>query len=150
MLLVCQSDKHGTKHREHISLHKSHQQLKRIHEEQHDGTKQMQSGTHSRSHGPTQENDTREGQYHSVSRHHIGKETDHQRKGLGEHSEQLYSRHDGNRSLQEYGHIGPEDILPVLSVAKQVDSQERTHSQEKRDVDVTRHVRATWEDRQQS
>ena len=125
MLLMCQSDEYGRQHSEHVGLHKGYQQLKGVHEEQHDGTEQIQSRTHCRSHGPAQEDDAREGQYHSMSCHHIGKETDHQREGLGEDTEQLNGWHDGD-SLQEEGHIRPEDVLPVLTVTKQVDCQERT------------------------
>ena len=84
-----------------------------------------------------------------MSCHHIGKETDHQGEGLREHTKQLDGWHDGDR-LEEDGHIGPENLFPVLLVAKQVDGEERHEGQQERDVDIARYVRTTREDGQQT
>ena len=129
MLLMCQTDEHRTQHREHVSLYECHQQFEGVHEQQHDDAEQVQADTHANTHSPAQEDHTAEAEYHGVACHHVGKETDHQGEGLGEHTEQLNHWHQRN-SFQEDGHIGPEDILPILLVAKQVNGQERAECQE--------------------
>ena len=86
-----------------------------------------------------------------MTSHHVGKETDHQREWLCEHSEQLNQRH--HRSgigLEEQGNLGPEDLLPVLLVGKDVDGKHGTYSQEEGDVDVTSNIGAAREYRNQS
>ena len=150
MLGVCQSDEDGTEHGEDISLDEGHQELQTVHEEHHHETEQGQSGAEYRIHGPSDEDDCRKRQDNGVTGHHVGKETDHQREGLGDDTEQFDDRHDSHRiSLQESRHIRPEDLLPVLLVAEQVDGQHRTECQKERDVDVARHIGTTREDRQQ-
>ena len=86
-----------------------------------------------------------------MSGHHVGKETDHQCEGLGEDA---YHLDDGNERcrirLEEQGHLGPEDFLPVFLVAEDVDQEHRAEGEEERDVDVARHVGSTGEDGQQT
>ena len=102
MLLVCQSDKHSTKHGEHICLNECHQHLKQVHEEEHDDTEEIQAQTITYTHRPAKEDDTGEAENNSMTCHHVGKETDHQGKRLGEYAEELDDWHDGGWiSLQE-------------------------------------------------
>ena len=146
MLRMRQTDEHGREQREHVSLNKGHQQLHTIHEEEHDGTEEIESETHAYAHRPAQEYHAREAQDDGVSGHHVGKETDHQCEGLGEDAHHL---DDGNERcgirLEEQGHLGPEDFLPVFLVAEDVDQEHRAEGEEERDVDVARHVGSTWE-----
>ena len=81
-----------------------------------------------------------------MSCHHVGKETDHQGEWLSEYSKELDNRHDWHWiSLQEKRHLRPEDFLPVLLVAKEIDCQHRADGKEEGHVDVTRNVGATGE-----
>ena len=149
MLFVCKSDEYRTQHGEHICLYEGHQQFQCIHEQQHDDAEDVQSNAQSHAHGPAQEDDAAEAEYHGVASHHVGKETDHQREGLGEHAEQLDGRHQGD-GFQEDGHVGPQNLLPVLLVAEEVDGQHGAQCQEERDVDITRHIRTAGEYGQQA
>ena len=151
MFWMSQADEDGTEHGEDIRLDEGYQELQAVHEEHHHETEQGQSGTEYRIHGPSDEDDRRKRQDNGVTSHHVGKQTDHQREGLGDDTEEFDDRHDSHRiSLQEGRHIGPEDLLPVLLVAEQVDGQHRTECQEERDVDVARHIGTTREDGQQT
>ena len=151
VVLVGKPDEHSTQHGEHISLDESHQQLKRIHEEQHDDAEGVQAETESHTHRPAEEDHAGEREDHRVACHHVGKETDHQRKGLGEHAKQLDEGHDRSRiGLEEEGHLGPEYLLPILLVGKDIDGEHRAQCQEEGDIDVARDVGAAREDRNQS
>ena len=126
MVLMGKPDKDGTQHGEDVSLNEGYQKLQQIHEEEHQDAEGIQTETEPDSHRPTEEDHTGETEHHSVACHHVGKETDHQREGLREDTEELDNRHDRCRiSLQEQGHIGPEDFLPVLLVGKDVDGKHR-------------------------
>ncbi len=86
-----------------------------------------------------------------MSRHHVGKETNHQRKRFGKYSEKLYHRHYRHRiSLKEQRHIRPENLFPIFLVAEQVDGQHRAYGKEERYVDVSRHIRTAGEYRNES
>ena len=147
MFLMGKTDEHGTQHGEHIGLHESHQQFEGVHEQQHDDAEQVQAQSETYAHRPTKEYHTSETQYHGMACHHIGEKTDHQCEWLGEHTEQFDDGHDGHGiSLQEQWHIGPEDFLPILSVAEQVDGQEGAESQEECDGNITCDVGSTRED----
>ena len=151
VLRMCQSDEDGTQHGEHVSLDECHQELQTVHEEYHDKAEQRQTRAEERVERPSDEDDGGERQDDGMSCHHVGKETDHQRKGLGQNTKQFDEGHDGHGvCLQESRHVGPEDFLPVLLVAEEVDGQHGAQRQEERDVDVTRHVGSTREYRQQS
>ena len=151
MLLMSQSDKHGTEHREDISLNKGYQQLQAVHEEQHDDTERFQTDTIAYAHGPTQEYHAGEREDHGVTGHHVGKKTNHQGKGLGDDTKELDDGHDGRGiGLQEQRHLWPEDFLPVLFVGKDIDSQHRAECQEERDVDIASHVGTCREDGNQA
>jgi len=151
VFLMGKADEHGTQHGEDVSLNEGHQQLEQIHEEQHEDTEGIQAETESDTHRPTEEDHTRETEHHGVACHHVGKETDHQGEGLREDTEEFDEGHHWHRiSLQEEGHLRPEDLLPVLLVGEDVDGQHRTQGQEEGYVDITRHVGTTWEDWDQS
>ena len=146
VFLVCQADEHGTKHSKHIRLYECYQQLECVHKQKHDDAESIKSQTETYAHRPTEEDNACEREYHSVTSHHVGKETDHQSKGLGEHSKELDERH--HRSgigLEEQWYLGPEYLLPVLLVGKDVDGQHRAHRQEEGDVDVASNIGAAWE-----
>ena len=57
-----------------------------------------------------------------MAAHHIGKQTNHQRDGLGEDAENFNHRH--QRQFQSHGHVGPENFFPVFFVAGEVGHQE--------------------------
>ena len=147
-LLVCETDEHGAQQREDVSLDESHQNLKTVHEEHHDDADEVETHTVAHAHRPAEEDHTSEAQDDRVACHHVGKETDHKGKRLGEHAEELDYRHERHRvGLEEEWHIRPENILPVLLVAEEVYGHHRAESQEERDVDVSRYVGTTGEDR---
>ena len=151
VFLVCQADEHGTKHSKHVRLYKRYQQLKCIHKQKHDDAEDVQTHTKTYAHRPTEEDNACEREYHSVSSHHVGKETDHKCEWLCEHSEQLDKRHYWSGiCLEEQRNLRPENLLPILLVGKQVDGKHCTYSQEEGDVDVTSNVCASWEYRNQS
>ena len=151
MLFMGKPDEHRTQHGEDVCLNKGYQHLKRIHKEQHDNTESVQTKTKSDTHRPTEENHTSETQDHSVTSHHVGKETDHQREGLREYSEEFDDRHHRNGiGFQEQRNLWPEYLLPVFLVGKDVNGKHRTYCQEEGDIDITRHIRSTRKDRDQS
>ena len=84
-----------------------------------------------------------------MSGHHIGEKTNHQRERLGEHAKQLDGRHYGD-GLEEDGHVGPEDFLPIFPVSEQIDGEEGAEREEERDVDVARHVGSARKNRYQT
>ena len=151
VFLVCEANKDGAKHREHISLDESDEQLKTVHEQQHQCAEKIESYTEADAHRPTEEDDTCEAEHHGVTCHHVGKETNHKSERLGENAEELYDWHQRHRiSLEEYRHMGPEDIFPIRLVAEEVDGNHGTDGKEERHVDVARNVGATREYRKQT
>ena len=56
----------------------------------------------------------RENNDYHVTAHHVGKQTDRERRRLGQSSEELYHGHDGEGKLEPDGNIGPEYLLPVM------------------------------------
>ena len=145
------SDEHSAQKSEDISLNESHQHLKTVHEEHHYDADEVKTKTIAHSHRPTEEYHTSETQDDCVACHHVGKETDHKSKRLGEHSKELYHWHERHRiGLEEERHFRPEDVLPILFIAEEVDGNHRTEGKEERDVDVSCHIRATRKDRQKT
>ena len=136
----CQSDEHGAEHREHHSLDEADQALEAHHEDAH----QHRQGRHRELYGDSlrshEEDDARDSHGYGVSCHHVGKESDHQGEGLREDAHELDERDDGCRALQPCGHIGPEDILPVVFVARELYDDKRAEGKEERHGDVARHV----------
>ena len=131
MFLVRQSDEHCRKHCEHVCLDEGYEELKTVHEQQHDDAERVESESESHSHRPSEEDDACETQYDGMSRHHVGKETNHKSERLGENAEELYDWHQRHRiSLEEYRHMGPEDVFPILLVAEEVDGNHRAYGKE--------------------
>ena len=82
--------------------------------------------------------------------HDVGKESDHQRKRLGDNTKQLDGLHDRYRKLQEYRHIRPEYLLPIMLVSKQVYGKEREHCKHQGHCNVSSNIRSAREERHQS
>ena len=146
MLGLCQTDKHGAEHGEYIGLDEGNQKLKRIHEYHHDKADDGDRGAHGYANLAGNEDDAGDGQDDGVSGHDVGKETDHQGEGLGEDAEKLDDGHDGNRCLEPRGDLGPEDFLPVLLVAEEVDGKHGEHGQEEGNGDIACHIGTTGDD----
>ena len=136
----CQADEHGREHSEHHCLDEADQALKAHHEDTHDDAQ----GRHRQLYGDSlrgyQEDDTRDSHRNGVTGHHVGKETDHQCKGLGEDTHKLNHGNDGDGGFQPCGHIGPEDVLPVMLVARELHDDKGAEGKEERHGDVARHV----------
>ena len=146
VFLVCEANKDGAKHREHISLDESDEQLKTIHEQQHQCAEKIESYTEADAHRPTEEDDTCEAEHHGVTCHHVGKETNHQSKRLCKHTKELDDRHHRHRiCLKEKRHFGPKNFLPIFLVAKKVDGKHSTYCKKQGDVDISRYIRTTRE-----
>ena len=127
VIFMGKPDKHRTQHGEDVCLNKGYQHFKRIHEEQHDDTESIQTKTKSDTHRPTEEDHASETQDHSVASHHVGKETDHQREGLREYSEEFDDwHHRCGIGLQEQRNLRPEYLLPIFLVGKDVNGKHRT------------------------
>ena len=151
MFGMSQADKHGTEHRKDVSLDEGYKELQTIQEENHDKAEYGKTRAKCRIERPSDEDDGCKRQDNGVACHHVSKETDHQGEGLGDDAKDLDDRHDSNGiSLQERWYIGPEYLLPVLLVAKEVDGQHRAERQEEGDIDIARHVSTTREDGQEA
>ena len=151
LVLLSQTDEHGAQQGEDISLNECHKHFKTVHEEHHYGTYEVQTYTVAHAHRPSKEDDAGEAQDDCVSCHHVGKETDHESERLGENAEELYDWHQRHRiSLEEYRHMRPEDVFPILLVAEEVDGNHGADGKEERHVDVARNVGATREYRKQT
>ena len=151
VLGMSKADEHSREEREDVSLNEGNEDLYEVHEEEHEAAEGVKAETHAGTHCPSEEDDAGKGEDDGVTCHHVGKETDHEGEGLGEDTNDL---NDGNQrsgvGLQEERHLGPEDFLPVLFVAEDVDEKHRADGEEERDVDVTRHVSAAREDGEES
>ena len=146
---VCKSDKDGTEDGEHVRLNESDKQLKAVHE-YHQQEADATERTNRSAHLSADEDNASERQDDGMAAHDIGKQTDHQGEGLREDAEKFYHRHHRYWHFQPCGHFGPEDFLPILSVAEQVDGQEGAEGQEECDGNITCDVGSTREDGQQS
>ena len=85
-----------------------------------------------------------------MTAHNISKETYHQGEGTRDNTQHFYQGHNGERTLEEHGYGRPKDFLPILFVAKQVDSDQSAECEEERNGNITRKVRPAWEDGNQS
>ena len=96
MFLVRQTDEHCRKHCEHVCLYEGDKELKAVQEQQHDDAQRAESACKPSAHRTSEEDDACETQHDGMSRHHVGKETDHEREWFGEHTEELNHRHYGH------------------------------------------------------
>ena len=116
---TCQSDEDGREHREHHRLDEADQALEAHHEDAHDDTK----GRHGQLYGNRlcshKEDDARDGHSDGMACHHVGKKSDHQGERLGKDAHELDDGDNGYRSLEPGGYIRPEDVLPIVFVARE-------------------------------
>ena len=118
------SDEHRREQREHHGLDEAYQALQAHHEDTHEDAHGTHAVEDARRHRGHEENDARHGHRNGMACHDVGKESDHQGKGLGEDAHELYHGDDGNRRLEPCGHVGPEDVLPVVLVARELHHDE--------------------------
>ena len=131
---------------EHVGLNKCNQHFHTIHED----AEQHRHDTHGRAddcpHTGGHEHNAGQCQDDGVSRHDVGKQTDHQGKGLGENAEQLDGWHDGHRALQPHGHFRPKDFLPILLGTEYIDRNECTECQYQGNGYIAGHIASSRED----
>lgn len=137
-LTLGQAYEDGGEEREDVGLDEGYERLHGVHEQEHDAAEESQSRGHTQSHRGTQQNDAGERQEDSVACHHVGKETDHQGEGLGNHTDNLNNDQEG----PDVEGLGEEYFLPVVLVAKQVDCYHGADSQEEGYIDITGHIAA--------
>ena len=151
MLGTSHPDKYRREYGEYVCLDERYQHVEQHHE---DG----ESNGHNRyacrgayaKHCREYKYQPHEHQYYHVSGKHVGKETNHQREGFGEHPDKFNNLHERkNRCFQEYGHIGPEYLFPILLVSKKIGSEEGEHCQTQCNGNVAGNVGATRKDRNQ-
>ena len=135
-----QTDEDGREHGEHHCLDEAYQTLEAHHEDAHDDAQCRHRQLYGDSLRGYQEDDTRDGHRDGMTCHHVGEKSDHQGEWLGEDTYELDHGDDGYRRLEPCGYIGPEDVLPVVLVARELHDDERAEGQEERHGDVTRHV----------
>ena len=153
-MMVClyprHADEHRRKHGEHVGLDKCNQHFHTIHED----TEQHRHDTHGRAddcpHTGGHEHNAGQCQDDGVSRHDVGKQTDHQGKGLGENAEQLDGWHDGHRTLQPHRHFRPKDFFPIFLGAEYIDRNKCTQCQDQCNGNIAGHIASTRKDRYQA
>ena len=75
----------GAQDVEHIGLDEAHQHVQQEHEQGEGHREDARADTHAHSEQAGEDEDEQhQHQDHHVAAHHVGKETDHQRQGLGE------------------------------------------------------------------
>ena len=141
----CQSDEHGTEHREHVSLDKRYEQLEAVHENHERETYHRERRADERAELAGDEDDAGEGKDNGVPAHDVGKETHHQGERLGEDAEEFDDRHHRHGHFEPSRYGRPEYFFPIFAVAREVHHEHRGYGEEERDVDVARHVRAAGE-----
>ena len=150
MLFLGQSDEYGRQHGKYVGLDKGYQQFEGIHEQVEHNRCESQCAVQGRSHAGGDENQSCQYEHGYVSCQHIGKQTDHQGKRLGEDAEELDERHHRYRHFQPPGNVGPEDVFPIRLGAEQVDCQKCADGQYHGDGNVSRNVGTTGEEGHQA
>lgn len=84
-----------------------------------------------------------------MAAHYVRKQTYHQGKRLGEDAKKLYHGHQRHGDFQPSGDLRPEDVFPIGLVSEDVDDEQHTEGEEKRDRDIARYVGSAWENRNQ-
>ena len=135
-----QSDEDGGEHREHHRLDEAHQAFEAHHEDAHDDAQARHGELHGNSLSGHEEDDTRDSHRDGMTGHHVGEKSDHQGEGLGEDTYKLDDGNDGYRRLQPRWHVGPEDVLPVVLVARELHDEEGAEGQEEGHGNVARHI----------
>lgn len=80
-----------------------------------------------------------------MAAHYVRKQTDHQGKRLGEDAKELNHGHQRHGDFQPSGDLRPEDVFPIGLVSEDVDDEQHTEGEEKRDRDIARYVGSAWE-----
>ena len=96
---LSQADENGGKHREDIGLKKGYKQFQAVHENTQEHGDDYHRAVDCRSHSGRHKDDAGKNEYDGVTCHDIGKESDHQSKGLGEKADKLYKGHNGQGHL---------------------------------------------------
>ena len=121
-LLLRHADEDGAQHCEYVCLDVGYQTLQSGHEHHHEDGNDRGGGTQASAvHAADDKNQGHEHHDDDVACQDVGKQTDHQGEGLGKGGDELYDRHQGDGELQEHRHVGPEDVLPIMSVTEDVD-----------------------------
>ena len=145
-----QSDKVGGQDGEDVCLDERHEQFEAIHEDAEEDAYSGHRGTHPASHLSRHKHHAGQCQDDDMSCHDVGKETDSQREGFGEHANELDDGHDGQGCLEEDGHVWPEDALVVALGRKAVDGDESSDGAGHCHCDVACQVCSTREDGDES
>ena len=113
----CHTDEHGGEEGEHHSLNEAYQTFETHHKNAHNDAHGAHTVEHASRHRSHEEDDARHCHGNGVSRHHIGKESNHQSEGLRKNTDELNDGDNGYRCFQPCGNLRPEDVLPVVLVA---------------------------------
>ena len=132
----CKRDEERREHRENVCLDEAHQDVEQEHKEGECHGDDGGCSEHRRAEFGEDENQECKYDDNHVTAHHVSKQTHAECSRLGEDAEELDDRHDGYRELQPEGHVGPENILPVVLVAFDVCDEESADSQRHRHCDV--------------
>lgn len=141
------SDEQGGKSHEHIRLDETYQTFQQGHEHHKQYGNHGNTQTCHDAHLREDEDQTDQHQHHHVTREHVREETYTEGDRLREDTQDLDELHDRDRQLQAYRHMWPKDILPVGLRSEDIRQQEGQHSEHQGNRDVTRQVRSTREDR---
>ena len=80
----------------------------------------------------------------------LAKKTNHQCKRFREDPEKLDERHHRHRNFQPPRYIRPENIFPIMFGSENINRKERTDSQYHCDRNISRHIRPTGKEWDQS
>lgn len=135
---------------EDVGLDVGHQQLQDRHEDGHEDGDDAHHATHARAiHAADDENQRHEHHDDDVAGQDVGEQTDHQGERLGDGGDEFDDGHQ-REGLQEDGHVGPEDVFPIVTVAEDVHEEVGQQSEYHGDAQVARHVGAEREERNQA
>ena len=105
--MLCQANEAGGEEGEDVCLYECHEEFEAVHEDAEEDADDCHRRTEGCSTLPRDEDDAREREDDGMAGKDVGKETDGQREWLGEHSDELYCRHDWQRCLEEHRYVGP-------------------------------------------
>ena len=140
LLRPAKTDKHGREHGEHIRLDVCHQQLQKVHEHHKEQRKRCHGSSDCRSHLGGYEYYAGKRQYDGVTCGDICEQTYGKGERLGEYTYNLDEREQRYGSLEEYGDIGPENLLPVLAVTEYIHGKECDQGKEECHGYVAGHI----------
>ena len=148
LLNVSKREEDSTQHGENQCLNETYKDFEEHHEDTHRHTNKRHRHARKSVNAPHDKDDAGKRQSDSMSRHHVGEETNHQCKRLGEDTKEFNERHDSHRiCLEPRGHFGPENLLPRLLRSRNIHHDECTEGEEERAGDVSREVSAKGRER---